>query len=188
MGYRQVLHGCEAGGQWLLQGAGYCFHQEVAWFFPEIAKFLPSSPHTTFSARGSLDIGSRPNVRWACFTDNKHILFFQWLPLWYDSNSKRGALQDCRFYAGHQGKGGSALTASREVLARHLFFFFLHCEVEVMSGWMNEWSNERSNERKIKWSRERLSVWMNERMNEWMVIVTTCTVACSLANDWLIFL
>ena len=108
MGYRQVLHGCEAGGQWLLQGAGYCFHQEVAWFFPEIAKFLPSSPHTTFSARGSLDIGSRPNVRWACFTDNKHILFFQWLPLWYDSNSKRGALQDCRFYAKHQGKGGSA--------------------------------------------------------------------------------
>lgn len=186
MGYRQVLHGCEAGGQWLLQGAGYCFHQEVAWFFPEIAKFLPSSPHTTFSARGSLDIGSRPNVRWACFTDNKHILFFQWLPLWYDSNSKRGALQDCRFYAKHQGKGGSAPTASREVLALHVFFF------SALWSWANEWVNEWMIEWTVEWKKdkviERTIECLNEWKNEWMVIVTTCTVTCSLASDWLIFL
>lgn len=35
-----------------------------------------------FSARGNLDIGFRPNVRWACFTENEHsfILHFSDYP------------------------------------------------------------------------------------------------------------
>lgn len=141
-----------------------------------------------FSARGSRDIGSRPNVRWACFTENKHIILFfsdypcDMIPILNVVLFKTAdSTLDIREKA-------AQLLQLLERYWRFICFFFLHCEVEVMSGLMNEWSNERSNERKIKWSRERLSVFLNERMNEWMVIVTTCTVTCSLASDRLIFL
>lgn len=186
MGYRQVLHGCEAGGQWLLQGAGYCFHQEVAWFFPEIAKFLPSSPHTTFSARESLDIGSRSNVRWACFTDNKHILFFSDYPCDMIPILNVVLFKTADSTLDIREKAAQLL----QLLERYLLFicFFF----SALWSWGNEWVNEWMIEWTIEWKKdkviERTIECLSEWKNEWMVIVTTCTVTCSLASDRLIFL
>ena len=33
LGNRQVLYGCEAGGQWLFQSTGFCFYEEVTSLF-----------------------------------------------------------------------------------------------------------------------------------------------------------
>lgn len=33
LGNRQMLYGCEAGGQWLFQGTGFCFYKKVNSFF-----------------------------------------------------------------------------------------------------------------------------------------------------------
>lgn len=91
-----------------------------------------------FSARGSRDIGSRPNVRWACFTENKHIILFfsdypcDMIPILNVVLFKTAdSTLDIREKA-------AQLLQLLERYWRFICFFFLHCEGEVMSGLMNE--------------------------------------------------